>query len=213
MFVGVFGIGLRAFPGNGRHGVAAKISKCQLNSKRQLVETGVFLIFLDLNLPVRRFLPNLLPVNQVKERMKKVLQEFRQFAMRGNVVDMAVGVIIGGAFGKIVSSVVADIIMPPIGLLVGGVNFSDLRLTLKDAVVRDGVEVVPAVTLNYGNFIQVTLDFVIIAAAVFLLVKGVNALNTKKKESPKAPPAPPADIQLLTEIRDLLKKDKDGAGK
>lgn len=177
------------------------------------METGVFLIFLGLNLPVRRFLPNLLPVNQVKGRMKKVLQEFRQFAMRGNVVDMAVGVIIGGAFGKIVSSVVADIIMPPIGLLVGGVNFSDLRLTLKDAVVRDGVEVVPAVTLNYGNFIQVTLDFIIIAAAVFLLVKGVNALNRKKKEEPKAPPAPPADIQLLTEIRDLLKKDKDGAGK
>ena len=86
--------------------------------------------------------------------MKKVLQEFRQFAMRGNVVDMAVGVIIGGAFGKIVSSVVADIIMPPIGLIVGGVNFSDLKLTLKDAVMEGGVEVVPAVTLNYGNFLH-----------------------------------------------------------
>ena len=140
--------------------------------------------------------------------MKKVLQEFRQFAMRGNVVDMAVGVIIGGAFGKIVSSVVADIIMPPIGLIVGGVNFSDLKLTLKDAVMEGGVEVVPAVTLNYGNFLQVTLDFIIIAAAVFLLVKGVNALNLKKKEEPKTPPAPPADIQLLTEIRDLLKKER-----
>lgn len=140
--------------------------------------------------------------------MKKVLQEFRQFAMRGNVVDMAVGVIIGGAFGKIVSSVVADIIMPPIGLIVGGVNFSDLKLTLKDAVMEGGVEVVPAVTLNYGNFLQVTLDFIIIAAAVFLLVKGVNALNRKKKEELKTPPAPPADIQLLTEIRDLLKKER-----
>lgn len=140
--------------------------------------------------------------------MKKILQEFKQFAMRGNVVDMAVGIIIGGAFGKIVSSIVADIIMPPIGLLVGGVNFSDLKITLKDAVMEGGVEVSPAVALNYGNFIQVTLDFVIIALAVFLLVKAVNALNRKKKEEPKAPPAPPADIQLLTEIRDLLKKDR-----
>ena len=138
--------------------------------------------------------------------MKKGLQEFKQFAMRGTVVDMAVGVIIGSAFGKIVSSVVADLVMPPIGLLVGGVNFSDLKLTLKKAVVEGGVEVSPAVTLNYGNFIQVTLDFLIIALAVFLLVKGVNALNRKKKEEPKAPPAPPADIQLLTEIRDLLKE-------
>ncbi len=140
--------------------------------------------------------------------MKKILQEFKQFAMRGNVVDMAVGIIIGGAFGKIVSSIVADIIMPPIGLLVGGVNFSDLKITLKDAVMEGGVEVSPAVALNYGNFIQVTLDFVIIALAVFLLVKAVNALNRKKKEEPKAPPAPPADIQLLTEIRDLLKKER-----
>lgn len=139
--------------------------------------------------------------------MKKVLQEFKQFAMRGNVVDMAVGVIIGGAFGKIVSSIVADLIMPLIGVLVGGANFSDLKLTLKEAVTEGGTEVSPAVTLNYGNFIQVTLDFLIIAVAVFLLVKGVNALNRKKKEEPKAPPAPPADIQLLTEIRDLLKQE------
>ena len=125
--------------------------------------------------------------------MKKILQEFKQFAMRGNVVDMAVGIIIGGAFGKIVSSVVADIIMPP---------------TLKEAVMKGGAEVTPAVTLNYGNFIQTTLDFIIIALAIFLLVKGMNALNKKKKEEPKAPAAPPADIQLLTEIRDLLKKEK-----
>ena len=135
--------------------------------------------------------------------MKKILQEFKQFAMRGNVVDMAVG----GAFGKIVSSVVADIIMPPVGLLIGGVNFSDLKITLKEAVMKGGAEVTPAVTLNYGNFIQTTLDFIIIALAIFLLVKGMNAIN-KKKEEPKAPAAPPADIQLLTEIRDLLKKEK-----
>ena len=138
--------------------------------------------------------------------MKKILQEFKQFAMRGNVVDMAVGIIIGGAFGKIVSSVVADIIMPPVGLLIGGVNFSDLKITLKEAVMKGGAEV--AVTLNYGDFIQTTLDFIIIALAIFLLVKGMNALNKKKKEEPKAPAAPPADIQLLTEIRDLLKKEK-----
>ena len=95
--------------------------------------------------------------------MKGFIQEFKQFAMRGNVVDMAVGIIIGGAFGKIVSSVVADIIMPPIGLLVGGVNFTDLKVTLKKAVIENGTEIVPAVTVNYGHFIQTTLDFIIIA--------------------------------------------------
>ena len=94
----------------------------------------------------------------------------------------------------------------PSDCLIGGVNFSDLKITLKEAVVEGGAEVTPAVTLNYGNFIQTTLDFIIIALAIFLLVKGMNALNKKKKEEPKAPAAPPADIQLLTEIRDLLKK-------
>ena len=98
--------------------------------------------------------------------------------------------------------------MPPVGLLIGGVNFSDLKITLKEAVMKGGAEVTPAGTLNYGNFIQTTLDFIIIALAIFLLVKGMNALNKKKKEEPKAPAAPPADIQLLTEIRDLLKKEK-----
>ena len=143
--------------------------------------------------------------------MKKILQEFKQFAMRGNVVDMAVGIIIGGAFGKIVSSVVADIIMPPVGLLIGGVNFSDLKITLKEAVMKGGAEVTPAVTLNYGNFIQTTLDFIIIALAIFLLVKGMNALNKKKKEEPKAPAAPPAEHptahgnQRLTEKREIKK--------
>ena len=142
--------------------------------------------------------------------MRKMLQEFKQFAMRGNVVDMAVGIIIGGAFGKIVTSVVSDIIMPPIGLLVGGVNFTELKVVLKEAVMENGAEVAPAVTLNYGNFLQVVFDFIIVAFAIFLMVKGMNALNRKKakEEAPAAPAAPPADIQLLTEIRDLLKKDK-----
>ena len=146
---------------------------------------------------------------QNKKAMKEILQEFKQFAMRGNVVDMAVGVIIGGAFGKIVSSLVSDVIMPGVGLLVGGVNFTDLKITLKDAVMNGEEVVSPAVAINYGNFLQVTFDFIIIAFAVFMLVKGVNALSKKKEEKPAAPatpPAPPADIQLLTEIRDLLKK-------
>ena len=141
--------------------------------------------------------------------MKEILQEFKQFAMRGNVVDMAVGIIIGGAFGKIVSSLVSDVIMPGVGLLVGGVNFTDLKITLKDAVMNGEEVVSPAVSINYGNFLQVTFDFIIIAFAVFMLVKGVNALSKKKEEKPAAPatpPAPPADIQLLTEMRDLLKK-------
>ena len=123
-----------------------------------------------------------------------MLQEFKQFAMRGNVVDMAVGIIIGGAFGKIVTSVVSDIIMPPIGLLVGGVNFTELKVVLKEAVMENGAEIAPAVTLNYGNFLQVVFDFIIVAFAIFLMVKGMNALNRKKakEEAPAAPPAPPA---------------------
>lgn len=137
--------------------------------------------------------------------MGNVLQEFKKFAMRGNVIDMAVGIIIGGAFGKIVSSIVGDIIMPAVGLLVGGVNFTDLKITLKHAVMEGDKVITPAVTLNYGNFIQTTFDFLIIAFAVFLLVKAVNSLSKKKEEAPAAPPAPPADVQLLTEIRDLLK--------
>lgn len=139
----------------------------------------------------------------------KMIDEFKQFAMRGNVIDMAVGIIIGGAFGKIVSSAVSDIVMPPIGLLVGGVNFTDLKITLKDQITdAAGAVLNPAVTLNYGNFIQVTFDFVIIAFAIFLMIKMMNNLNRKKVEAPSTPatpPPPPADIQLLTEIRDLLK--------
>lgn len=113
--------------------------------------------------------------------MKKMLQEFKTFAMRGNVVDMAVGIIIGGAFGKIVSSVVGDLIMPAVGLLVGGVNFTDLKIVMKDAVLEGDKVITPAVSLNYGNFIQVVFDFLIIAFAVFLLIKGINALNRKKR--------------------------------
>ncbi len=139
-----------------------------------------------------------------------MLQEFKTFAMRGNVVDMAVGIIIGGAFGKIVSSVVGDLIMPAVGLLVGGVNFTDLKIVMKDAVLEGDKVITPEVSLNYGNFIQVVFDFLIIAFAVFLLIKGINALNRKKEApaAPATPPAPPADVQLLTEIRDLLKEKK-----
>ena len=138
----------------------------------------------------------------------KVIKEFKDFAMRGNVIDLAVGVIIGGAFGKIVASLVADVIMPPIGLLVGGVRFTDLKWEMKAAEVVDGVEKA-AVTLNYGNFLQVTFDFVIVAFAIFMFIKGMNRLNKKNEEVPAAPVAPPApskEEQLLTEIRDLLKK-------
>ena len=138
-----------------------------------------------------------------------LLKEFKDFAMRGNVIDLAVGVIIGGAFGKIVASLVADVIMPPIGLLVGGVNFTDLKWEMKAAEIVDGVEKA-AVTLNYGNFLQVTFDFIIVAFAIFMFIKGMNRLNRKKEEAPApaAPPAPSKEELLLAEIRDLLKEKK-----
>ncbi len=129
------------------------------------------------------------------------LQEFKTFAMRGNVVDMAVGIIIGGAFGKIVSSFVADVIMPPIGILVGNVDFSKLAVTLKEASGD-----IAAVTLNYGKFIQTIVDFVIIAFAIFMMIKVMNSLKKKEEEAPAAPAAPPAEVVLLTEIRDALVK-------
>jgi len=131
----------------------------------------------------------------------KILDEFKAFAMKGNVADMAVGIIIGAAFGKIVASIVNDILMPPLGLLLGGVNFTDLKVIMKAAT-----ETVPAVTWNYGNFIQVTIDFLIVAFAVFMLVKAMNAAKKKEEAAPAAPPAPSKDQLLLTEIRDLLKK-------
>lgn len=137
------------------------------------------------------------------------IQDFKAFALKGNVVDMAVGVIIGGAFGKIVTSVVNNIIMPPIGVLTGGVDFTDLKVTLKEAVM-DGENVVSeAVTLNYGQFIQDVVDFLIIAFCIFLMIKGIAALTRKKKAEDDAAPAPApepsAEEKLLTEIRDLLK--------
>jgi len=131
-----------------------------------------------------------------------MMSEFKDFAMRGNVVDMAVGIVIGGAFGKIVSSFVADVLMPPIGLLLGGVDFSDLAVTLKEAV--DGAD---AVLLKYGVFIQSVVDFLIIAFAIFMVVKAMNSVMAKEEE-PEAPPAPPepsAEEKLLTEIRDTLR--------
>jgi large conductance mechanosensitive channel len=131
----------------------------------------------------------------------KMIQEFKAFAVRGNVVDMAVGIIIGAAFGKIVSSAVADVVTPPLGLLIGGVDFSDLAFIMREAVGDK-----PAVVLSYGKFIQATFDFAIVAFAVFLLVKGVNHLKRKEAEAPSAPPTPSKEELLLTEIRDLLKQ-------
>jgi len=129
----------------------------------------------------------------------KIISEFKQFAMRGNVVDLAVGVIIGGALGKIVSSLVSDIIMPPIGIILGGVNFSDLKIVLKPGA-REAVPV----TLNYGSFLQSAVDFLIIALAIFVMIKGINAV-AKKKEEPAKPAEIPNQEKLLMEIRDLLK--------
>ena len=141
--------------------------------------------------------------------MKKFFDEFKKFAMRGNVIDLAVGVVIGGAFGKITTSIVNDIIMPVIGALTGGLNFSDWKIVLKQAVLdAEGAIVNPEVAITFGNTIAVIIDFIIIAFAVFCLVKGINALHRKKEEEPAAPPAPPepsAEEKLLTEIRDLLK--------
>lgn len=128
-----------------------------------------------------------------------MLQEFKKFAMRGNVVDMAVGIIIGATFGKIISSFVADVLMPPIGLLIGGVDFSNLAITIKAAAGGAA-----AVTLNYGKFIQSVVDFLIIAFAIFMAIKGMNTL--KKKEEAPPPPAPSNEVVLLGEIRDLLKQ-------
>ncbi len=128
-----------------------------------------------------------------------MLDEFKQFAIKGNVIDMAVGVVIGAAFGKIVSSLVTDVIMPPIGVMIGGVDFSKLAVTLVEAT-----STVPAVVISYGKFIQTIVDFTIISAVIFMVIKGINTL--KKKEAAAVAAAPPAQEILLTEIRDLLKK-------
>jgi large conductance mechanosensitive channel len=129
-----------------------------------------------------------------------MMKEFKEFAVKGNVIDMAVGIIIGAAFGKIVSSFVADVIMPPIGLLVGGIDFSNLAITLKEATGD-----IPAVVIGYGKFIQTAVDFTIIAFAIFIAIKGINSLKRKEEEAPQAPPEPSTQEVLLTEIRDLLK--------
>ncbi|HEX7493879.1 MAG TPA: large-conductance mechanosensitive channel protein MscL [Bacteroidales bacterium] len=131
----------------------------------------------------------------------KLVDEFKSFAMKGNVIDLAVGIIIGAAFGKIVASLVSDVIMPPLGLLIGGVTFTDLKVVMKAAT-----EGHPAVTWNYGNFLQVTFDFLIVAFAVFLLIKAIILARRKEEAAPAAPPAPSKEEILLTEIRDLLKK-------
>lgn len=129
-----------------------------------------------------------------------MMSEFKDFAMRGNVVDMAVGIIIGAAFGKIVSSFVSDVVMPPLGVLIGGVDFTNLAFTIQEA--SEGVE---AVTIKYGQFIQTVFDFLIVAFAIFIAIKAMNSLKKKEEEAPAAPPEPSAEEKLLTEIRDLLK--------
>ena len=151
--------------------------------------------------------------------MGKFVQEFKEFALKGNVMDMAVGVIIGGAFGKIVTSLVSDIIMPPIGYLLGGANFADLKCTLQEAVpakvdeagneIQAAVAAVEPVTWNYGAFIQNCIDFLIVAFVIFLMVRFITKLSKKKAEEEAAAPAEPsAEEKLLTEIRDLMKEKK-----
>ena len=135
-----------------------------------------------------------------------MINEFKEFAMRGNVIDLAVGVVIGAAFGKIVTALVDKVIMPPIGLLIGGVDFSRLAITLKAATVDAAGKEVPAVVLAYGEFINAVIQFVIVAFAIFMVVKAINRLHKKPEEAPAAPPEPSEDILLLREIRDSLKK-------
>ncbi|CAD5378900.1 mechanosensitive channel [Pseudomonas sp. OF001] len=133
-----------------------------------------------------------------------LLQEFKAFAVKGNMIDMAVGIIIGAAFGKIVSSLVGDVIMPPLGMIIGGVDFSDLAITLKAAEGET-----PAVLLAYGKFIQTIIDFTIIAFAIFIGIKAINKLKREEEAAPAAPPAPTKDQELLCEIRDLLKAQQN----
>ncbi|MBE6961856.1 MAG: large-conductance mechanosensitive channel protein MscL [Ruminococcaceae bacterium] len=155
--------------------------------------------------------------------MKKFFEEFKKFAMRGNVIDLAVGVVIGGAFGKITTSIVNDIIMPVVGMLTGGIAFEDWKIVLKEAVLdAEGAVKAAEVAIRYGNTIAIILDFIIVAFAVFCIVKAINAMHAKAEElrkkeeeeaaaEPPAPPAPPepsAEEKLLTEIRDLLKAQK-----
>ena len=145
--------------------------------------------------------------------MKKFFNEFKAFAMRGNVVDLAVGVIIGGAFGKITTSLVNDIIMPAFSLLLGGISFSDWKWVLREAVYDEaGAEVTAAISVNYGSFLATVLDFLILAFAIFCMVKAINTLHDslakKQEQAPPPPPEPSDEVKLLTEIRDLLQKDR-----
>ena len=135
----------------------------------------------------------------------KLLDEFKKFALRGNVLDMAIGVILGAAFGKIVTSLVNDVIMPPIGMLTGGMDFSQLKWVLKPADTSNPAHKVAEVAVQYGMFINTLIQFLIIAFAIFLMVKAINRLSRKQEAAPPAPAAPPADVVLLGEIRDLLK--------
>lgn len=136
-----------------------------------------------------------------------MISEFKEFAMRGNVIDLAVGVVIGAAFGKIVTALVEKVIMPPIGLLIGKVDFSELKWTLAEAqLAADGSELAPAVVIGYGEFINTVIQFLIVAFAIFMLIKALNKLARKKAEAPAAPPAPSEEVLLLREIRDNLKK-------
>jgi len=139
----------------------------------------------------------------------KFLNEFKEFAMKGNVIDMAVGVIIGGAFGKIVSSLVNDVIMPVVGLATGGIDFKEHKYVMKEAVMNGEEVVKPAVSLDYGMFIQNIVDFLIVAFCIFMAIKVINRFKKKAEEAPAAPPAPSKEEVLLTEIRDLLKQQAD----
>ncbi|MGN0917914.1 MAG: large-conductance mechanosensitive channel protein MscL [Oxalobacter sp.] len=152
------------------------------------------------------------------EEKKSFLQEFKEFAMKGNVVDMAVGVIIGGAFGKIVTSLVEDILMPAFGYLIGGMDFKDMKYIIKTAIKEGDKVIKPEVAISYGNFIQVIIDFLIIAISIFIVIKIVVRLSELRKKEAEAqetpaeeapPEPPPADVQLLTEIRDLLKEKQE----
>lgn len=137
-------------------------------------------------------------------KSSKFIQEFKAFAMRGNVVDLAVGIVIGAAFGKIVSALVTNVIMPPIGMLLGNVDFSNLRIVLKSATTA-GDKVIPEVAIGYGVFVNTIIDFVIVAFAIFMVIKLMNAAKKKEEAKPAAPPPPTKDQELLAEIRDLMK--------
>lgn len=141
-----------------------------------------------------------------------IIKEFKEFAVKGNVVDLAVAVIIGGAFGRIVSSFVDDIIMPPLGLLLGGVDFRDLKWVLREAYLEPAGTELGAVSVNYGAFIQNVVDFLIISAAIFMAIKALNSLKKKEEVAPAPPPMPPKEEVLLTEIRDILKNQQPNSG-